>query len=173
MVMKEVPSSGNVTFIKWKEVAEDTTIKAFYIETKPSSKYPNQQIHYVETEAGARYGLNGNANLDRMMEEIGQGWWIHLTYNGMDTMENGRFAGKDCHQYKLAYDNDRVHPRFSRDGAAREEVKYKDDESQPEEKQATDKPATKEKETPALVRPGGEKQTAKEPAPPKEKRSIF
>ena len=150
MALKQV--TGNVDYIKWSEVDEGSVIKGFYKETKASAKYPDNMNHYIETEEGKVYGLNGSANLDRALDQVRQGWWVQITYQGQITLENGRFAGRPCHQFDVAYDDERVHPLFSGDASARKEVNYKNAEAQ----QPKD-------EAPALVRP---QQQAAAQAPP-------
>lgn len=128
MALKQI--NTNIQYVKWAEVAPGTPIQGFYMEMKLSDKYKNQ-IHYIETLEGKRYGLNGNANLDRAFEQIRQGWYFELVYQGTIIMESGKYPGKECHQYTIAYDDERIHPYFSGDAKAREEVAYKNSVAAP------------------------------------------
>ena len=119
------PATTNCDYIKWNEVTKGATIKGFYMETKPSAKYPNQMNHYLETIDGKRYGLNGSANLDRALEQVKEGWYCEIEYDGLLTLESGPFKGKDCHQFNISYDDERIHPYFGGDTTARQEVAYK------------------------------------------------
>jgi hypothetical protein len=152
MALKKL--SMNVTYVKWADVPVDTTYKGFYMEMKISEKYGNQ-IHYIEELDGKRLGFNGNANLDRAMEQIQEGWYFELTYKGMTKLETGKFAGADCHQFEIAVDNERVHPMFSDKPVAREEVTYKNSATTPKEPEAA-KPVevkAEAKPAPALAKP--------------------
>lgn len=175
MALRE--ASTNVDYIKWSEVDDGAVIKGFYIESKPSAKYPDNQNHYLETIDGKRYGLNGKANLDRALEQVRPGWYVEITYKGKTELTSGPRKGTDCHQFGLAFDDERIHPLFSGDAAARQEVEYKNSEG---DKPAADKvtPAA-DKATPALVKPeqakteqaaSAKSEQASEPA---KKRSIF
>jgi hypothetical protein len=174
MALKQI--SGNVDYIKWSEVEEGVTIKGYYKESKPSAKYPDNLNHYIETAEGKVYGLNGSANLDRALDQIKQGWWIEITYDGQTTLENGRFAGRPCHQFTLRYDDERVHPLFGGSSAANQNVEYKNGAKEGAAAEASEKPAEKtaekKAETPALVKPGTDSQSAAS-KPAAAKRSVF
>jgi hypothetical protein len=121
-------ATTNCEYIKWGQVEEGATITGFYMETKPSVKFPNQLNHYIETVEGKRYGLNGSGSLDKAFEQIRQGWYVEIAYEGMFTLESGNFKGTEYHRFKVQYDDERIHPFFSGDASARKEVEYKRDE---------------------------------------------
>lgn len=167
MALKTI--SSNAEYIKWAEVEADSVIKGFYMETKVGRKYNNNN-HYIETTEGKLYGLNGNANLDRAMEQVRPGWYVEITYKGMITLESGNFAGKECHQFEIAYDDERIHPRFSGDPSARKDVEYSNSDAQ----------KTEEKPAPPLASPESSQAQApaqqaepEKPAEPVKKRKIF
>lgn len=142
-----------VSYIKWTEVDPGTILKCFYIETKIGKfKGKDKETHYVETPEGNRYGLSGNANLDRGFKNIRPGWYVEITYKGMITLSSGENAGTECHQFEMAFDDERIHPLFSGDAAARKPVEYK--ESSSGDTPSEDKPA------PTLVKPDAPKPAA-------------
>lgn len=178
MAMKQL--TGNVDYIKWADVEIDAEIGGFYMDSKESSRFPGNFTHYVETTDGRKLGLTGNANLDRAFEQIRKGWYVQVTYKGMTTLQNGNFKGSECHQFAIAYDDERVHSFYSGDPSVRADVQYKNesDESVPEQQQ-------QQNAAPALVKPGTQvpaqqsqpqqQQTQQAPAAEssKPKRSVF
>jgi hypothetical protein len=195
MALKQVTT--NVDYIKWSAVAPGSVIQGFYIETKSSVKYPDNMNHYIETLEGKRYGLNGNANLDRALEQVRQGWYVEIRYDGMVTLSSGRFQNKECHQFTLAYDDERIHPLFSGDASARQEVQYKNstagEAAAPQQPAQTQQPIQnvapqqnaaaanppQQNQPPALTAPTQPQQNAAAANPPQQatptapKRSIF
>ena len=141
-------ATTNCDFIKWNEVEEGTVIQCFFIETKPSSNQKFNDTVYIETLEGKRYGLSGSANLLRAIEQVRPGWYVEITYRGSTILESGQQKGSKCHQFDLAYDDERIHPLFSNDPSSRNEVAYTNSaaSSQPQQTQQAPTP-------PALVRP--------------------
>jgi hypothetical protein len=117
--------STNQEFIQWNEVAEGAKICGFYMKTEENKKYPGTFNHQIETPDGKAYSLNGKANLDKALENVREGWYVEITYNGSIILESGPRKGSKCHQFSLAYDDERIHPLFSGDSSARHEVAYK------------------------------------------------
>lgn len=163
--MKSVTT--NCDYVKWADVAEGSVIKGFFWETKKSAKYPSMN-HYIETIEGKKFGLNGSANLDRALEQVRQGWYVEITYLGTTVLESGNFKGKDCHQFNVAYDDERIHPFFTGDASARKEVEYKN--SAAAEQAAPAPTLVKPESVAAQAAPSAQPVAATQAAP---KRSIF
>ena len=158
MALKQ--ATTNVEYIKWSEIEPGSVLKGFYIETKPSNKPGYAPTIYIETVEGRRFGMSASANLERALEQVREGWYIELKYEGMIVLESGNFKGSNCHQFSLAYDDERIHPLFSGDASARQEVTYKNSDAE-------------EQPTPALVKPEPAQAAPAATGETPKKRNIF
>lgn len=50
---------------------------------------------------GQLLGLNSNGKLDKAMKNVEEGDMIQVTYNGMGTIEKGKYKGKDAHDVEV------------------------------------------------------------------------
>ena len=58
--MRKISLGGNVTYLK---AGEYDKVRGVFIESKPSSNFPDQLGHVLETESGV-VSLNGNGQLN-------------------------------------------------------------------------------------------------------------
>ena len=189
-------ATTNVSFIKWDEVEDGSVICGFYLERKPSSNPKFKDTHYVEIVSnnpevhGKQFGLGGTANLERAFDQVRPGWYFELKYLGKIVLENGVNKGANCHRFELLYDDERIHPLFSGNAAARESVEYKNSAAaEPAALQAAANgdayivpthagPAEQQQQpaaNPALVKPEPAAAAVQQPAaaPATKKRSLF
>lgn len=73
---------------------------------------------------GKTVGLNSNGKLDKAMEDVTEGDLIQVTYNGMGTIEKGKYKGKEAHDVEV----DMVVENFEDDGVTEDEEEIEDDE---------------------------------------------
>ena len=127
MALTQLPTQCE--FIKWAEMERGDTIKGFFKESQESARFKGTFTHYVEsTETGKLLGLAGSGALDRAIEQIPQGTYVEIEYDGMSEIKKGANAGTQAHSFKVAYDPERIHPLFAGGQAdAHKPVEYKRD----------------------------------------------
>lgn len=101
-------SGGRSVYRKWAEWENGDIIIGKYVgSTTDRYKKPNWQIEVVEAffadKKAAKnlidkqIGLNSSGQLDKAMAQVSEGDMVQISYNGMEEMQGGPYAGKDAH----------------------------------------------------------------------------
>lgn len=114
---------GASNFRPWKFWTEDEYVEGVFVEEK-EDKFGNPSFvielaatnidmegvsggaQSVEDLIGKRFTLNSAGSLTKKMEEVPEGKYIRVTYEGMVLLDKGKFKGKDCHNINLEVADD-------------------------------------------------------------------
>ncbi len=91
-------------YFKLKETAPGTVLvhRGRLQKEDISQKYGNRQFYFYDEEDRKLKCLSGGS-LNYIMDlyEIDKTKEVKITYMGMDTVENGKFAGNEAHQFEM------------------------------------------------------------------------
>ncbi len=99
--------AGSQTYRKWSDYSEgDVVVGKFvgthtdnYDKVNPKIKVIHAEFRDGSGEAliGQTLVLNSCGVLDKAMEDVQEGEYIQVVYNGTITMQKGKYAGKEAH----------------------------------------------------------------------------
>lgn len=95
--------SGNITFLKNKELKEGQTITGKYVGTI-EGKFGN--AYKIEQADGTVVGVNASGQLRKKMDQVPLQSNVTLTYLGREEMERGDFKGTLAHQFKVVVNDE-------------------------------------------------------------------
>lgn len=78
------------------------SIRGVYVGSYTDATY-NKIIYKVRTEEGL-VAVNSSTQLDKLMAEVPEGAEVKITYNGKNTINSGKYAGKQAHSFSVAAD---------------------------------------------------------------------
>lgn len=86
-----------------KDLAEGATLEGYYINKESFSGQYGESIKYViEVSEGNFVGVYGTASLNRQFDNIPEGCYVWITYDGEVKSKNGRIVK----QYSVDYDDE-------------------------------------------------------------------
>lgn len=68
-----------------------------------SKTYPGQYTHKIRTAEGL-IGLPGASQLNTRLGGVPNGAKVQVVYNGKNTIQGGKYAGKEAHSFQVASD---------------------------------------------------------------------
>lgn len=108
-------SGKPMKFRGWADYSTGDVLICKFVKNTPN-KYndakPNHVVEIIETflkdkkvqkewVEGTHVCLNTSGMLDKAMENVSAGDLIQITYNGTNTIEKGKFAGKESHTFDV------------------------------------------------------------------------
>lgn len=91
-------------YFKLAEVEKGTVLveDGTWTKEQVSEKYGNLQHYFTDKSDGKLKCISGgSANYLIDTYDLRDGKRVKITYDGTSTMENGKFAGKEAHQFKF------------------------------------------------------------------------
>lgn len=112
---KKVLAGAKTEYRAWKEWAEGDWIVGKLVGTSPNRKNKSKKDWILEVEEvgfedakaakklkkGTKITLNCAGQLDRGMEQVGDGELVQVVYNGEGEMEGGDYAGQMAHSMEV------------------------------------------------------------------------
>lgn len=86
---------------KSRVLAKGDTFTGTYDGKFESKTYAGQYTHKVRTAEGL-IGLPGCTQLNNYLGKVSEGTEVQVVYRGKNTIETGRFAGKEAHSFQVA-----------------------------------------------------------------------
>jgi hypothetical protein len=129
--------SGKFKFIKYKDAEEGQILaEGTYLGTR-QGQYGIQ--HQVKEDSGDITVLNSAGHLNFLLENhVSRGDYIQVTYAGVETLEKGKFKGKEVHKFEVGVD-----PERSTDGGSVAPVSTSASAADDDETDEDDAPAPK------------------------------
>lgn len=82
----------------FKIIEKGQTIEGTYERSFISGKFKNPTF-IVRLNDGTLVGLPGAGSLTKGMNKLAEGSKVKITYNGMETIKGGEWAGNDAHSF--------------------------------------------------------------------------
>lgn len=92
------PKKGSKSTAPFKVLEKGQTISGTYERSFVSGKFKNATYVIRNTE-GQLVGLPGTGGLNRAMGKLAEGSKVKITYQGMETIKGGEWAGNDAHAF--------------------------------------------------------------------------
>jgi len=107
MVKFGAPVEGQKKYYKLAECKKgQILVEGKYVgvtEAGPTSMYPGSLTYnFKPLDGSATVGLSGGQLGYLLEENAREGDIVQVTYQGMEKIDKGRFAGKDSHQFTIA-----------------------------------------------------------------------
>jgi hypothetical protein len=103
MAFEEI--KGSVNYVKYSEKKQgEILVTGRFVETYIDETYGKPQ-HKFQDDTGFTV-LPGSGQLNYLMQLVHPGDLARVTYNGTIVMKDGKFKGKDAHQFKVSVDKD-------------------------------------------------------------------
>lgn len=84
----------------YRVISKGDTINGQYIKSFISGKYKNT-TYLVRQESGELVGLPNAGSLNKAMAKLAEGSKVKITYNGMEAIKGGEWAGSDAHSFTV------------------------------------------------------------------------
>lgn len=99
---------GSASFRKWSEFKQGETLEGYYRGRGKEDVYGKRaflfDITFTSFDAslvGKKLGLNEMGNLNSKMENVKEGDYIMMSYEGKYKLEKGPYKGKESHVVKV------------------------------------------------------------------------
>lgn len=84
----------------YKILEKDQTILGTYERSFESGKFKNN-TYIIRLNDNTLVGLPGTGSLTKAMNKLGTGSKVKITYNGMEAIKGGEWAGQDAHSFTV------------------------------------------------------------------------
>lgn len=84
----------------YKILEKGATVTGTYERTFNNGKYKNNTF-VIRNNEGELVGLPGTGSLTRSMDKLAIGSKVKITYNGVETIKSGEWAGNDAHAFTV------------------------------------------------------------------------